>query len=131
MAVFLYFNESTLSFEVFNYLLSCLISVHSCISRIVVNNSSVVVHNVDNREIVAETYFKVVRVMCRSYLNNTCTEVHFNVIVSNDRYFTVNERKYDHFANEVLVTLISRIYCYSSIAEECLRTCCSELKIIV
>ena len=93
MAVILYLNESAFLFKVFNYLLSCFVSVHSCILRVIVNDSCIVVHYVDNREVVAQTYFKVVRVMCRSYLNNACTEVHLNIIIGNDRDFTVYDRK--------------------------------------
>ena len=131
MAVFLDFYECAFLFEVFYYLLSCSISVHTCICRIVVNDSSIVVHNIDNRKVMTETYFKVVRVVCRSYLNNACSEVHFNVVISYDRYLSVNEREDNRLAYEVFIALVSRIYSYGSISEKCLRTCCCKLEISV
>ena len=131
MAVVLDPYQSALSFQVFNYLCSCLVSVHSGVCRIIVNDSSIVVHNVDNRQVVAQTNFKVVRVVSRSYLNNACTEVHFYIVISNDGYLSVNDRQDNCLADKILVALVLGVNCNCCIAQECLRTCGSQFQVVV
>ena len=131
MAVFLYLYESAFLFQVLDYLLSCLIAVHACICGIVVNDGGVVVHYVDNGQVMTETYLEVVGVVSRSYLNNTCTEVHLNIIIGNNGYLTVNDRQDNCLADEVCVALVLGVYSNSCIAEESLGTSGSKLQITV
>ena len=131
MAVIFYFNQCSFSFKVINDSLSCFISVHSGIFRIIVCDFSVISHDIDNFKVMTKSYFKVVRVMGRSNLYNACTKVHFNIIICNDRYFSVNDRKNNCFADQIPVAFIIRIYCNSGIAKQCFRTCCCKFKILV
>ncbi len=131
MAVFLDFYQCALSFEIFYDSLSCFVSVHACVLRIIVNYRCVVVHYVDHGQIMAQSDFKVVRVVSRSYLNNARTEIHFNIIVGNDRNLTVNDRQYNSFADKIFIAFIGRIYRDSRIAEKSFGTCCCEFKITV
>ena len=67
--------------------------------------------------------------MRRSDLYNARTEVCFNIIIGNDRNFTVNYREDNCFADKILVTLVSRVYSNGCIAEESFGTCCGKLDI--
>ena len=131
VAVFLDLNKCALSPEILNDSLSCLVAIHSCVLRVIVYDSSVIVHNVDNGKVMAAAYLKVIRVVGRSYLNYTCSEIHFNVIVRNDRYLTVNERKNNCLADKRLIALVIRVYCNCRIAEERFGTSCCKFKVIV
>ena len=116
-------------FKVFNYLLSCLVSVHTCILRIIVNYLCVLSKNVDNRQVMSFTDFKVVRVMGRSYLYDACTKLHINIAVGNNRYLSANKRQSKCLAHDILISFVLWIYCNGSIAQKCFRTCCGKLYI--
>ena len=128
LVVFNISKEAAL-FKVFNYFLSCLVSVHACILRIIVNYLCVLSKNVDNRQVMSFTDFKVVRVMGRSYLYDACTKLHINIAVGNNRYLSANKRQSKCLAYDILISFVLWIYCNSSIAQERFRTCCSKLYI--
>ena len=122
MLVFLYLNEISARFEVGNYCLSCLESVHSCILGIIVDNLSVVGHDVYDRQIVANAYFKIVGVVSRGYLNNACSELHVNVGVGDNGYLPANKRQSYCLANIFLISFVLGIYCNGGIAQKCFGT---------
>ena len=70
---------------------------------------------------------KVVRVMCRSNLNNTGTKFHINIRIGNYRKLTVHNRKKEFFANQILITVIIGIYSNSRITQHGFRTCGCKL----
>ena len=72
------------------------------------------------------SYFKVIRVVRRCDLYASGSEFLVNVLICNNRNFSVCKRKLQHFAYNILVALIIRIYCNCSISEKCLRTCGSN-----
>ena len=92
MRIILDLYKRTFSFEVGNNRLSCLVSVHSGILGIFVGNLCVVGHYIDNRQIVTESYLKVIRVVCRCNLYNAGTKIHFDVVVGNNGDFAFNQR---------------------------------------
>ena len=65
---------------------------------------------------------KVVRVVCRSDLYASGSEFLVNILVCNYRDLSVCERKLQHFAYDVFVALIIRVYCNCSISKKCLWT---------
>ena len=75
------------------------------------------------------TNLKVVRVMSRCNLNNTCTEFHINIFIGYNRDFSVDKRKHYLLANDVLVSVIVRVYGNCSITKHCLRTCSCKFNI--
>ena len=42
---------------------------------------------------MAQTYFKVVRVVRGGDFNNARSEIHLNIIIGNNGYFAVNKRQ--------------------------------------
>ena len=78
---------------------------------------------------MTKPHLKVIRIMGRCNFNNACSEIHFNIFICNNRYFSMNDRQYQHFSNKMLIALIIWINCNSSIAKKCFRTCCSKLQI--
>ena len=111
MLVRLYLYKQTLRFEVCNHLFSCFVAVHACVLAAYVGaDSRVVVHHGDNRQVVALTYHEVVGVVRRGDLNNAGTELHVNIVVGDYRYLAVGQRELNHFADDVLVALVVRVY---------------------
>ena len=70
---------------------------------------------------------KVVRIMCRCDLYTAGSEFFVNILISNYRDLSVCKRQLQHLANQILVSLIFRIYCNCSITQKCLRTCGCDL----
>ena len=99
MTVIFNFYQCSLSFKISHNCFPCLISVHSGILRIIIGNFCIICHNIYNRKVMAKSYFKVIRVMGRSDFNNTCTKIHFNIIISHNRNFPVNDRQNNSLSN--------------------------------
>ena len=59
---------------------------------------------------MALTYHEVVGVVRRGDLNNAGTELHVNIVVGDYRYLAVGQRELNHFADDVLVALVVRVY---------------------
>ena len=131
MAVILNFNKSTFSFEIGNDSFSRFVSVHSGIFRIIINNFCIGCHHIDNRKIMAKTDFKVVRIVSRRDFNDTCSEFDINIIIRNNRDFTVNDRKNNFLAYIFFISFIIGINCDCSITEESFRSCCGKIQIFI
>ena len=117
MCMVLYFDQIALLFQIFYDCFSCCITFHTSIFAACFGHGSVIVHYFQNWQVVTTSNFIVVRVMCRSDLNNTGTKFHINIIIANNRNLTVNQWKSDGFADQVLVTFILWIYCNCGIAQ--------------
>ena len=122
MLVILNISKEAALFKVFNYLLSCFISVHTCILRIIVNYLCVLSKNVDNRQVMSFTNFKVVRVMGRGYFYDACTKLHINIAVGNYRNFAVQNRQAQSFADKFCIAFIFRVNGNRGIAGNRFRT---------
>ena len=92
MRIVLDLYQCAFGFEVGDNRLSCLVSVHSGILGIFVGNLCIVGHYIDNRQIMTESYFEVIRVVGRCNLYNAGTEIHFNIVVGNNGNFALNQR---------------------------------------
>ena len=117
-------NKKSKLIKVSYHLFSCFISVHSCIFAAEFIDCSIIVHNLNLFKIMSLSYFKVVRVMCRSDFNNTCTKIHFNIFVRNNRNRFINKRKNYVFTNDVFISFIVRMYRNGCITKKCFRSCC-------
>ena len=73
------------------------------------------------------SYLEVVRVMCRSDLNSTCTNLHIGMLISYDRDFSVCKRKLDILSDEILISRILRVNGNRCITKHGLRSCCGDL----
>ena len=122
------FYQVSLLFQVSYHCFSCFVAVHSGIfSTILLIDRCIIVHDVDLRQVVTFSDFKVVRVMCRCDLNRTCSEFFVYIFIGDHRNLSVCERKLQHLADEILVALIFRIYGNSSITQQGFRTCSCNL----
>ena len=65
----------------------------------------------------------VVHVVGRSHFEATCAEVDVNVVILDDRYFTVDQRHYHFFASEVLILGIIWVDAHSGVTHDGLRAC--------
>ena len=121
-------NEKTLCFKIGYHSLSCLVSVHSRVfPAVLLVYCGVIVHYVDDRETVAQTYLVVVGVVGRRDLYYAGPEIHFNVLVCDDRYLSVGKRELYGLADDALVALIVRVNGDRGIAEKRFGTCCCDL----
>ena len=68
------------------------------------------------------SYFKVIRVMCRSDLYNAGTKFHIYIGIRNDRNLTVYNRQQNLSANQMLITLVGRVNCNRTVAQHGFRT---------
>ena len=93
VAVILNLNEKSHLIQFFYDGFPCCITIHTCELTTIFINGSIIIHNVDDRQIMSLTYFKVVRVMGRCNLNNACTEFHIYVSIFYDRNLTIHNRK--------------------------------------
>ncbi|MNO91638.1 hypothetical protein D3C76_831890 [compost metagenome] len=129
--VILNFDQNAHILHVFYNLLTAFTAIKSLIlagSRI---HRSALIHHSDLRQIVAKTYFKVVRIMCRCNFNRTAAEFLLYVFVADDRNFASDDRKNQCLANQVTVTFILRMNSYRCITKHRLRTRCSNRNISV
>ena len=84
---------------------------------------SIRIEDVDRLEIVSLSTLPVVRVMSRSDLNHTGSELDSYEAVGNDRNLAVCKRELEHLAHKALVTLVIRVDCNSLVSEHGLRSC--------
>ena len=126
--VFLGSYEVAALFEVLADELSCLVAVHSGVSRVILDDFRVVGEDVDDRKVVAKPNLKVVGVVGGGNFYDAGTEFHIDVLVGNDGNLAPDQRKGESFADELGVALVLRVYRDGSIAEEGLGTGCGKLK---
>ena len=103
---------------------SCFVTIHAGVFTTQLIDGSIIIHDVYFRKVVSLSNLEVVRVMCRCDLYASGTKFFINILIGNNRDLSVCERKLQHFANNVFVTVIIRVYCNCSISKKCFRTCC-------
>ena len=64
--------------------------------------------------------------MRRCHFQTSCSEIHINVCILDDWYFSVNQRNNHFLAVKVLVLLVLWVDTHSGITEYCLRSCCCD-----
>ena len=127
-----YLYQISLFLQVFYHCFSCLISVHTCIlAAILLIDGSIIIHNIDFRQIVTLSNLKVIRVMCRSNLNCTCSEFFVYIIICHNWNLSVSQRKQTLLAYDIFISLIIRMYCNGSISQHGFRTGSCDLQIII
>ena len=117
-----YLNQKAKLVQILYHDFSCLVAIHACVFSAKLIDGSIIVHDVDFRKVVSLSNLKVVRVVCRSDLYASSSEFLVNILVCNYWDLSVCERKLQHFAYDIFVTVIIRVYCNCSISKKCLRT---------
>ena len=108
--------------------LSRLIAVHACIFAAVFIDCSVIVHDVDLRQVVALAYLEVVRVMSRRDLHRSCSELLIYIVIRHDRDLPSHKRQDHIFPYDILIALVIRMHSDGRISQHGLRTCGRDLE---
>ena len=122
-----YFFQQSGSFEVLLDLLTNIETVHTDIHTGSFAQCTVVIENIDTRQVVFFTQHIVVYIMGRGYFQTTRTEFDVYIIILNHRNDTVYQRN-DHFLSfQPFVLRVVRIDTHSRITHNCFRTgCCNN-----
>ena len=121
VGVLLDLDEIPLLLQVFDDGLSGLIAVHAGILAAGLGHGGVVVHHLDDRQVVAAADLIVVRVVRRGDLDDAGAELHVDIVVADNRNLAANQRQDDRLADQILVTLVLGVDRNSGIAEHRLR----------
>ena len=115
------FYKVSLLIQICHDRFSCLIAIHSCIFSTLFIDRCIIVHDVDLRKVMTLSNLEIVRIMCRSDLNSTCSKLFVYIIISNDRNLTVYKWKDCHLSYDILISLIIRVYGDRGISQQRLR----------
>ena len=115
--------------QVFYNRLAAFHQVHTGVLACLFVHESVVGHDVNNRQVIPETYFEVVRVVRRGDLNRTGSLVHFSIRVGNNRNLTADNGDDHRLSDDVLVAFVIGMNGNGGIAGNCLGSCGSNLDI--
>ena len=94
VGIVLYFYQKPHLVQFFYNGCSCRIALHACKTSTVFVDGRVIVHHINNGQIVPLAHFKVVGVVCRRNLYNTRTKFHVNIVVGNDGHLPVHNGKH-------------------------------------
>ena len=108
--------------KILNHCLSGFIPLHAVILAAWKVNGRIVIHDVDFWKAVSLSYLKVIGVVGWCDLYAAGSELFIHIGICNNRYFPVCKGKLQHLANQVLVPLIFRIDCHSSISKKSFRS---------
>ena len=124
MLIFFTLNEIALFLKCLCDKVACLFGRKTAeLLRTDIVQRSIRIEDVDRLEVVSLSTLPVVRVMSRSDLNHTGSELDSYEAVGNDRNLTVCKRELEHLAHKALVTLVIRVDCNSLVSEHGLRSC--------
>ena len=122
MLVVLDLDEVAALLEVLYNRLAALVAVHALVLAAVCVDGRILVEHENLLKVMALTHLEVVRVVARRNLDAAGTELHVNVLVTEDRDLAVHDREDAGLADQVLVALVVRVDGNAGIAHEGLRT---------
>ena len=120
----LLFNDATHLAKLCNYSNTSIESIHAIKFSSGAIHDSVFVHDDYKRNVMAHRHFKVIWIMCCSYLYGACTKVRVYKFISDDRNHAIYKRQQNFGANHVLVAWIIGVYRYCAIAHHGFSTSC-------
>ena len=116
----------------FRLILRCLAASDNFVCRFLIclaGHMAVIGKGADDRQIVPEANFKVVRVVSRGDFNNTGAFGHIRMLVTNNGNFLIEQRQNNMTAVKMRITRIFAVDCNGSIAEHCFGAGCGKLKL--
>ena len=122
-------HQEALFFQLLDDLFARLKAGHSCKLPAVFINAAVIVHHIDDFQIVAQADFKVVRVVCGGDLHHAGPKVLLDIGIRNHRDLTANQREDQHLANDVLIARVVRMHRHGGVAQHRLRSGGGQLQI--
>ena len=122
MGIVLYFNEKPHLIQFLYDCFPCLVAIHTTELSTVFIDGRIIIQDIDLRQIMTLSDLKVVRVMGRRDLNHTGTEFHIYISVCHHRNFPVYNGKHQLLSDNILISVIIRIYRNSSITQHGFRS---------
>ena len=117
-----YLFQQAGSFQVFFDLCTNIETIHADIQAGSLAQCSIIVEDIDGRQVIFLAQHIVVYVMGRSYFQATCTEFDIYIIVLDNRDHTVYQRNNHLLTFQVLIFRVVRIDTHSGIAHDRFRT---------
>ena len=125
IGVSFYLFQQVGSSQVFFNLFTNIKAIHAYVHTSSFADSSVVVENIDRRQVVFFSQHIVVYIVCRSYFQTTGTKLNVYIVIFDNRNDTSNQRN-DYFLTfQPLVFRVVWIDTHCSITHNCFRTCSS------
>ena len=103
------FDKRTLGFQILDNRFSRFVAVHAGIFRVILGNFRIRRQHIDDFQIMAKPDLKVVGVVGGRDFHDACSEIHFHIVVGDNRDFTVNNRQNERFAHHIFVAFVFRI----------------------
>ena len=120
--VVIHFVEQAQGIKVGDYLFAGIKAIHALVGvRCIAVELGIVVEQVDHGQVVALTHLVIIEIVGRRDFYTASAELPVDVIVADNGNLTVCQRQQNGFADEVLVTLIFRVYRYRGVAEHGFR----------
>ena len=122
------FNQSAQLFQLLDCRLAGFKAVHANKFPSQLVHGAIVIHDIDLWQNVALADLKVVGVMGRGDLHDTCTKFWIRMFISHNRNWLVNDGQDNIFANQVLVARVFWIDRYRYISKHGFRPGCGYLQ---
>ena len=108
------------------YAFSSLLSGQAHKLRGDVNHRTVRIDDLNSVQIVTLSHLKVVWIVCRSNFHRSCSVVHIDILVGDNRNLFVENRQQNASTDQVLVSFIVRVDRNCDIAENRFRARCRD-----
>jgi len=79
-------------------------------------DASILVHHIDDGQVVPEADFKVIRIVSRGNFHYASSKITFHIFIRNDRDFTPDKRQDECFSDKLPVPFVIRMNCDGGIA---------------
>ena len=117
-----HFFQQTCCSQIFFNLFANIEAVHTHIHTSSFTDSSIIVEDINARQIVFLTQHIVVHIVSRCYLQTSCTELNIYIVVFNNWNHTVHQRHNHLLTLQPLILRVVRIDTHCSITHNCFRT---------
>ncbi|CAB4649355.1 unannotated protein [freshwater metagenome] len=123
----LFGNDATFLAKRFNNCLTCFCAVKAIKCSICADDLSCCIKDDKSWKVMALADFKVIDIVCWSYLHGAGTKCRINMLIPHDRDHAIYKWYLDRSSNEVLVALILWMNGNSCITKHCLcSSCCNN-----
>ncbi|MNE52019.1 hypothetical protein D3C80_1466750 [compost metagenome] len=115
-------DQNTLLLQISNDILAAFAAVLTLVRSGFLIHNAAFVHHINLRQVMAQTYLEVVRIMGRGDLHRTAAEFLLYIIIGNNRNLTADDRQNQSFTDQVFIAFILGMHRYRCIAQHRLRT---------
>ena len=111
-----------------NNLFARLIAIQTLKFSAICVDRRIIIHDIDLRQMMTFTDFKIVRVMSGRNLYHTRPKIFLHIGISNNRDLTVNKRNLHHLSHQMRIAFILRVNRDRRIAKHGFRAGCRKFK---